>query len=66
MIVKSGHTAWREVAVPEVPDLRNDYTDLYNRARKRWAKRRADIEAEIQARHREATHGTREALREWE
>lgn len=50
MVVKSGHERWREVLVPNIPEIQTDYTELYNRCRARWARRRVDIEAEIRER----------------
>ena len=66
MVVKSGHERWREVLVPNVSEVQTDYTDLYNRCRARWARRRVDIEAEIQGRNNGAGQRTREALDGWE
>ena len=44
----------------------SDYTDLYNRCRLRWARRRTDIESEIRRRHTQANQRTEEALNDWE
>ncbi|MGA2268779.1 MAG: DUF87 domain-containing protein [Bryobacteraceae bacterium] len=65
-VFKSGYQRWRQVMVPTVPDPQNDYSGLYNRCRARWARRRADIEADIHARHQQATAGANEVLNEWE
>ena len=66
MVVKSGSLRPQEVLVPNVADSDADYTDLYNRCRARWARRRTDIEAEIRARHQTANRRTEEALDGWE
>jgi len=66
MVVKSGSHRPQEVEVPNVADSEADFTDLYNRCRARWARRRADIEAEIRARHQQANRRTEEVLDAWE
>ena len=52
--------------MPNVADLDGDYTDLYNRCRARWARRRIDIEAEIGQRQQQANRRTEEVLNDWE
>jgi hypothetical protein len=66
MVVKSGSLRPQEVLVPNVTDSDADYTDLYNRCRARWARRRTDIEAEIRRRHQHANRRTEEVLNDWE
>ena len=66
MVVKSGAHRHQEVLVPNVADPGADATDLYNRCRARWARRRTDIEAEIQQRHRLANRRTEEVLNDWD
>ena len=66
MVVKSGHERWRQALVPNVSEPRADFTDLYNRCRARWARRRADIEAELRARNQQATRSPDEVLNDWE
>jgi len=66
MIVKSGSHRPQEVLVPTVAESDADYTDLYNRCRARWARRRVAIEAEIRARHQNANRGNDEVLNGWE
>ena len=46
-IVKSGSQSWQEIIVPRIEDSPVAYSDLYDRCRKRWARRRTDIEKEI-------------------
>lgn len=65
MIVKSGSHRPQEVLVPNVDEAEADSTDLYNRCRARWARRRTDIEAEIRARHQRASRTTEEDLNDW-
>jgi hypothetical protein len=66
MVVKSGSHRHQEVLVPNVADADADYTDLYNRCRTRWARRRTDIEAEIRARRPRGTGTTEEVLHGWD
>ena len=66
MVVKSGSHRHQEVLVPSVADPQTDNSDLYNRCRARWARRRTDIEAEIRRRHQGATRRTEEVLNDWE
>src|SRR6266446_10655823 len=65
MVVKSGSHRPQEALVPSVAEPQADYTDLYNRCRARWARRRTEIESEIRQRHQQASRGTREALNDW-
>src|SRR5262249_3653608 len=65
MVVKSGSLRPLEVLVPTVSLSHSDATDLYNRCRARWARRRTDVEAEI--RHRQPIRRrAEEALHDWE
>jgi hypothetical protein len=67
LMVKTGHYPCSRVVVPAFEPVTNDYQDLYNRCRTRWARRRADIEREIRNRTRvEDGGGTGEALHGWE
>lgn len=66
MVIKSGSHRHQEVLVPNVDQPAADSSDLYNRCRTRWARRRTEIEAEIRARYRDASRSTREALNDWE
>jgi hypothetical protein len=65
MVVKSGSRRQQEGLVPNVTESDMDYSDLYNRCRARWGRRRADIEAEIRQRHRQASRGAEE-VDDWE
>jgi hypothetical protein len=66
MVVKSGSHRHQEVLVPNVNDPAADYTDLYNRCRARWARRRNDVESEIRQRQQQAKRSSGEVLDEWE
>ena len=66
MVVKSGSLRHQEVLVPNVVESDADYSDLYNRCRARWARRRTEIEAEIRQRHQQASRRTEEVLDGWE
>jgi Helicase HerA, central domain len=66
MVVKSGHERWQEALVPSVDAPKVDATDLYNRCRARWARRRSEIEEEIRRRQAVIGRSTKEALHDWE
>jgi hypothetical protein len=67
MVVKSGSLRPEETLVPTVAEPEADIADLYNRCRRRWARPRTEIEAEIQARRREASPQVREVFNDdWE
>jgi hypothetical protein len=66
LVIKSGSHRAEEVLVPTVIEPETDSTDLYNRCRNRWARRRGVIEAEIRQRQQQANRGTEEALDGWE
>jgi len=66
MIVKSGHHIWRRVAVPTVHQPSIDSSDLYERCRERWARRREDVEAEISTRQAAASRSSNQLLDDWE
>ncbi len=66
MVIKSGHHRWQQAVVPQIENPRMDYRDLYNRCRNRWAKRRADIDAEIRRRQSGFARSSNEVLHEWE
>src|SRR5689334_21555012 len=66
MVVKSGHHRFVHVKVPTIDNPRADYQDLYNRCRRRWARRRVDVEATIQSRRVNAARSNDEVLNDWE
>jgi hypothetical protein len=65
-VVKSGTEHWREGCTPVVHDPKANATDLLNRSRAYRARPRADVEAEIAARHAALTKSTDTVLHEWE
>ena len=66
MVVKSGHHRPVRAMVPRIENSRGDYTDLYNRCRARWARRRTEIEREIRSRNVSRDRSEQEALNDWE
>ena len=65
LVAKLGHHRWRQAIVPTVVDQRLNPADLYERVRRRWAWKRADIEAEIR-RRQPSRQTTEEVLHDWE
>jgi hypothetical protein len=66
LIVKSGSDRYQEALVPTVNEPVIDYSNLYNRCRARWARRRVDVEAEIQRRYQQYNQRPVEVLRAWD
>jgi len=66
MVVKTGHERWQEAVVPTVSEPNIDFSDLYNRSRARWARKRTEIEQEIAKRQEIINRSSSEALHEWE
>jgi energy-coupling factor transporter ATP-binding protein EcfA2 len=66
MIVKTGSERWAEGVVPTLAAPNADVSDLYNRCRARWARKRSEIEEEIRRRQLAVTQSTSEALNDWE
>lgn len=66
LIVKTGSARWQEGVVPALAEPKADLTDLYNRCRTRWARKRSDVEAEIQERQLVVTQSTKDAIDDWE
>jgi hypothetical protein len=65
VVVKCGAERWQHGIVPEVRVPRIDYRDLLDRSRRRWARKRTDIERDIHARHAVARPAT-EVLDGWD
>jgi hypothetical protein len=65
-VVKSGSERWQEVLVPTISDPKTSYADLHERCRKRWARKRDEIEQEIAARQAIVRRTSEEALHDWE
>jgi Helicase HerA, central domain len=66
LIAKSGSDPLMEVAVPELHVPNAPWQDLYERSRRRWARPRKEVEAEIAQRQAKVGRSTREALDAWE
>jgi hypothetical protein len=66
MVVKTGHERWQEAIVPTLTRPKVDPSDLYNRCRVRWARKRSEIEEEISRRQAAVGRNTSEALNDWE
>lgn len=66
MVVKTGASRPQEVLVPHVEVPTANYADLYNRCRRRWARRRTEIEAQIRERQRRANPTRGEVLNDWD
>lgn len=66
LIVKTGHERWREAVVPTIREPNIDASDLYHRARARWARPRREIEEEIQSRRKVGHQIDSGALDGWE
>jgi DNA helicase HerA-like ATPase len=66
MVVKTGHERPQEAVVPTVNEPKTDSSDLYNRCRARWARKRSEIEEEISRRQATVNRSTNEALNDWE
>ena len=66
VIVKSGDHPFVHAQVSAVRDPKTDFRDMANRARKRFARLRSDIESEITARKSRVAPEDREDLHDWE
>lgn len=66
LILKSGHERFVRAVVPEIAAPTDDAGDLLRRSLARWAKRRAEVEAQIRGRHQSMRITTSEVLRDWE
>jgi hypothetical protein len=64
-ILKSGNDPLVEAAVPEIRGPDDSWHGLYERSRSRWARLRAEIEAEIVARRAKAGGATRKDIDAW-
>jgi hypothetical protein len=66
LIAKSGGDPLVEVSVPELHVSNTPWEALYERSRRRWAKPRKEIEAEIAARQAKVGRSASEVLDGWE
>jgi Type IV secretion-system coupling protein DNA-binding domain len=65
LVVKSGSDPWQEVHTAKVDEMHGSYTNLYDRCRNRWARKRSDIEEEIESRHANCERSGNEVLSGW-
>ncbi len=66
LVVKSGHHRAGRAVVPTIENPRVDSTDLYNRCRARWTRRRTEIERDIRSRGVVADRSEQERLHGWD
>jgi hypothetical protein len=66
IIAKIGHEPWQQATVPTVRPPKAGPSDLYDRSRKRWARSRGEVEAEIAERQALVSRTPEEHLHEWE
>jgi hypothetical protein len=66
LVLKSGHQRPVHAVVPALAPPEDDAEDLLRRSLARWARRRADVEAEIRRRHQSMRISTNEVLHDWE
>jgi hypothetical protein len=65
-VLKSGSDHWKQVLAPEVKPLKSGYRNLYERSMLHFARKRSEIEQEIQTRIPTAASVAKEQLDEWE
>jgi hypothetical protein len=65
-VLKSGSDHWKQVIAPKVEPLKADYRNLYQRSQMRFARKRLEIEEEIQSRVPKSAVAAKEQLDEWE
>jgi Helicase HerA, central domain len=65
-VLKSGSDHWKQILAPEVKPLKSDYRSLYERSLRHFARKRSEIEQEIQARVPKSAVAVKEQLDEWE
>ena len=66
LVLKTGSERWQEVVAPTLQDFKVSYEGLYERSRKRWARKRGEIEQEIASGQAVVGRSTREALHDWD
>ena len=66
MVIKTGYGRRMEGVVPVLNDRKTDFSDLYRRSRKRWARKRSDVEREIASRQIVVDQSTGDTLHDWE
>jgi len=65
-VLKSGSQAFRHIATPPIRPTQIDYSDLSQRCRAEWCRKRADIEAEIVSRQPTVKKTFAEVADAWE
>jgi hypothetical protein len=65
-VLKSGSDHWKQVLAPKVEPLKADYRNLYQRSQMRFARKRTEIEHEIESRVPKSAATVKEQLDEWE
>jgi hypothetical protein len=66
MVIKTGYERWHEGVVPTVRETKIGFSDLYNRSRARWARKRNEVEQEIARRQSVVNRSNNEVLHDWE
>ena len=66
VVVKSGSDHWQEVRTPRVDDPSVSYSNLSDRCRERWARRRSLVEEVIAMRHTKLVPNTDVVLQDWQ
>jgi hypothetical protein len=66
MVAKTGDERWWEAEVPTIREPKVDYAEFYERCRKRWGRRRDEIEREIADRQTNCYRSSQAALEDWE
>lgn len=66
LVLKSGQHGPFVARVPDIQEPRGEYQDLYERCRRRWARRRTEVEAAISQRSAQARRTPNEEIHDWE
>lgn len=65
-VMKSGSDHWKQILAPNVEPLKTNYRSLYEKSLQQFARKRCEIEQEIQARVPKVSVTAKEQLDEWE
>jgi len=66
MVIKTGYERRMEGVVPMLNYQKVDFSDLYRRCRKRWARKRSDVERDISTRQKVVNQSASDTLHDWE
>jgi len=66
LVLKSGPHGPFVARVPDIQEPQGEYQDLYERCRRRWARRRTEVEAAISQRSEQARRTPNEEIHDWE